>query len=82
MNGAADDRRQRRRDPAAGSPDGESGSWSIAAWEAACAGFLEILRDPALGKALGRKGKEHTRAHFLTPRLLRDWLDLFTDLKV
>jgi trehalose synthase len=41
---------------------------------------LEILRDPGLGKNLGRQGKEHARRHFLTPRLLRDWLDLFGDL--
>ncbi|HYH54098.1 MAG TPA: glycosyltransferase [Solirubrobacterales bacterium] len=41
---------------------------------------LEILRDPGLGKSLGRHGKEHARQHFLTPRLLRDWLGLMTDL--
>ena len=41
---------------------------------------LEILRDPGLGKQLGREGKEHARARFLTPRLLRDWLQLFGDL--
>jgi trehalose synthase len=41
---------------------------------------LEILRDPELGKKLGRQGKEHARKHFLTPRLLRDWLRLFGDL--
>jgi trehalose synthase len=41
---------------------------------------LEILRDPGLGKSLGRQGKEHARQHFLTPRLLRDWLNLITDL--
>ena len=40
-------------------------------------------RDPAgprAGRRLGRAGKEHTREHFLTPRLLRDWLRIFTDL--
>ena len=42
---------------------------------------LEILRDPGLGKQLGRQGKEHARQHFLTPRLLRDWLGLVTDLE-
>jgi trehalose synthase len=41
---------------------------------------LEILRDPGLGKQLGRQGKEHARQHFLTPRLLRDWLKLFGDV--
>jgi trehalose synthase len=42
---------------------------------------LEILRDPELGKDLGRKGKEHARRQFLTPRLLRDWLSLLTDVE-
>jgi trehalose synthase len=42
---------------------------------------LEILRDPGLGKSLGRYGKEHARKEFLTPRLLRDWLELLTDLR-
>jgi trehalose synthase len=41
---------------------------------------LEILGDPELGKRLGRAGKEHARREFLTPRLLRDWLGLLTDL--
>jgi len=43
---------------------------------------IEILRDPELAKRLGRAGKEHAREHFLTPRLLRDWLDLFHELDV
>lgn len=47
-----------------------------------CAARAEdILRDPALGKALGRRGKEHVRKHFLTPRYLRDYLRIFTDLR-
>ncbi|MHB1537758.1 MAG: glycosyltransferase [Solirubrobacteraceae bacterium] len=39
---------------------------------------LQILADPELGRALGRRGKEHVRAHFLTPRYLRDYLRMFT----
>ena len=42
---------------------------------------LEVLREPELGRSLGRAGKEHVRKHFLTPRLLRDWLRIFNDLK-
>jgi trehalose synthase len=61
--------------------DGESGFLVNTPHEAA-ERSLEILSDPALGKFLGRKGKEHVRAHFLTPRLLRDWLEMFTDLEV
>jgi trehalose synthase len=34
----------------------------------------DVLRDPALSKDLGRRGKEYVRAHFLMPRLLRDYL--------
>ncbi len=41
---------------------------------------LEILRDPALGKTLGRRGKEFVRSHFLTPRYLRDYLRIFTEI--
>jgi trehalose synthase len=41
----------------------------------------EILEDPALGKFLGRRGKEHVRQHFLTPRYLRDYLRIFNELK-
>jgi trehalose synthase len=42
---------------------------------------LEILRDPGLGKTLGREGKEHARRQFLSPRLLRDWLGLIAKLE-
>jgi trehalose synthase len=42
---------------------------------------VEILRDPALGKRLGQAGKEHARRQFLSPRLLRDWLDLLGRLE-
>jgi trehalose synthase len=41
---------------------------------------LRILADPTLGKSLGRAGKEHVRKHFLTPRYLRDYLRIFTEL--
>jgi trehalose synthase len=42
---------------------------------------LEVLEDPALGKFLGRRGKEHVRKHFLTPRYLRDYLRIFNELR-
>ncbi len=41
---------------------------------------LDVLRDPALGKFLGRRGKEHVRTHFLMPRYLRDYLRIFNEL--
>jgi trehalose synthase len=40
-----------------------------------------ILDNPDEAKTMGRTGKEHVRANFLTPRLLRDYLRLFNDLK-
>jgi trehalose synthase len=59
--------------------DGVSGFLVGSASEAAQR-TIQILEDPGLGKYLGRAGKEHARENFLTPRLLRDWLDLFTEL--
>jgi trehalose synthase len=56
--------------------DGESG-YLVDTVEQCAARMLEVLRDPALGKTLGRRGKEHVRAHFLTPRYLRDYLRIF-----
>jgi trehalose synthase len=60
--------------------DGVSG-YLVRDVESAAARSLDILRDPALGKALGRRGKEHVRKHFLTPRYLRDYLRIFTELQ-
>jgi trehalose synthase len=59
--------------------DGVSG-YLVDSPEQAAERSIEILSDPELAKQLGRTGKEHAREHFLTPRLLRDWLDLFTEL--
>jgi trehalose synthase len=50
--------------------------------EECAARAIEILEDPMLGKQLGRAGKEAVRKRFLTPRLLRDWLELFESLEV
>jgi trehalose synthase len=41
---------------------------------------LDIVNDPSLGRALGRRGKEHVRTHFLTPRYLRDYLRIFHEV--
>lgn len=49
--------------------------------EGCAARTIDILQDPALGKALGRRGKEHVRRNFLTPRYLRDYLRIFTELQ-
>ncbi|HZP16299.1 MAG TPA: glycosyltransferase, partial [Nocardioides sp.] len=56
--------------------DGESG-FLVSSAEECAQRALDILGDPTLGKRLGRAGKEAVRQRFLTPRLLRDWLELF-----
>jgi trehalose synthase len=56
--------------------DGETG-WLVDSVDECAAACREILGDPSLAAIRGRKGKEYVRQHFLTPRLLRDWLALF-----
>jgi trehalose synthase len=53
----------------------------VADVEQCAARTIDILKDPALGKALGRRGKEFVRSHFLTPRYLRDYLRIFTEVR-
>jgi trehalose synthase len=60
--------------------DGETG-FLVTSAEQCAQRAVEILREPELGKQLGRAGKEHVRKQFLTPRLLRDWLRIFSELK-
>jgi trehalose synthase len=61
--------------------DGETG-FLVSSVEQCAQRALEILRDPGLGKRLGRAGKEAARRRFLMPRLLRDWLELFERLEI
>jgi trehalose synthase len=58
--------------------DGETG-FLVSSPEECADRSLRVLREPDLGKRLGRAGKEHVRRHFLTPRLLRDWLQIFRE---
>jgi trehalose synthase len=58
--------------------DGQTG-YLVSSPEECADRALRILREPELGKQLGRSGKEHVRKHFLTPRLLRDWLRIFSE---
>jgi trehalose synthase len=58
--------------------DGETG-YLVSSPEECADRALRILQEPDLGKRLGRSGKEHVRKHFLTPRLLRDWLRIFSE---
>jgi trehalose synthase len=57
--------------------DGETG-YLVSSPEECAERALRLLREPDHAKQLGRSGKEHVRKHFLTPRLLRDWLRIFT----
>jgi len=41
---------------------------------------LDIIADPSLGRALGRRGKEFVRTHFLMPRYLRDYLKIIGEV--
>jgi trehalose synthase len=59
--------------------DGESG-FLVSSPEECARRSLEILLDPEFGQRLGRAGKEQVRERFLTPRLLRDYAQLFRDL--
>jgi trehalose synthase len=56
--------------------EGETG-FLVSSAEECADKTLKILQEPELGKFLGRAGKEHVRTHFLSPRLLRDWLRIF-----
>ena len=60
--------------------DGETG-YLVSTPEECADRSLKILREPDHAKQLGRAGKEHVRKHFLTPRLLRDWLRIFSERK-
>jgi trehalose synthase len=60
--------------------DGVSG-YLVSTPEEAARRTVEVLRDPELAKRIGRAGKAHARANFLTPRLLRDWLRIFGELE-
>ena len=59
--------------------DGETGYLVDSVPE--CAEALEkIMEAPEEARAMALRGKEFVRRHFLSPRLLRDWLALFNRL--
>jgi trehalose synthase len=59
--------------------DGETGFLVDSARECAEA-CLVVLADQERARQMALRGKEYVRRHFLTPRLLRDWLALFNRL--
>ena len=59
--------------------DGETG-YLVDSVEECAAATVRILDDAGAARGMALRGKEHVRRHFLTPRLLRDWLALFNEL--
>ena len=59
--------------------NGETG-WLVDSANECADACIEILRDPKEARQRALRGKEYVRRHFLTPRLLRDWLVLFNRL--
>jgi trehalose synthase len=59
--------------------DGETG-FLVDSAEACAERCIELMQDPETARAMARRGKQHVRHDFLTPRLLRDWLGMFTRL--
>ena len=54
--------------------------WLVDSASECAQGCLEILASPEEARRRALAAKEHVRRHFLTPRLLRDWLVLFNRL--
>jgi trehalose synthase len=59
--------------------DGETG-WLVDSAEECADRCIRILEDPEAARAMARRGKQHVRHDFLSPRLLRDWLAMFCRL--
>jgi trehalose synthase len=59
--------------------DGESG-YLVSSIEECAEAMAAVLEAPDRARVMARLGKEFVRMHFLTPRLLRDWLTLFNVL--
>jgi trehalose synthase len=59
--------------------DGETG-FLVDSVERCAEALQAILDDPGHAREMALRGKEYVRRHFLSPRLLRDWLALFNRL--
>jgi trehalose synthase len=55
--------------------DGETG-YLVSSPEECAERTLGVIEDPVAAHQMARRGKEHVRVRFLTPRLVRDWLAL------
>jgi trehalose synthase len=59
--------------------DGQTG-YLVDSVEECAQALKTVLEDPQQARAMALEGKEYVRRHFLSPRLLRDWLALFNRL--
>lgn len=59
--------------------DGKTG-YLVNNVEEAADRIVTLIQNPGLRTKMGRAGRERVRSHFLLPRLLRDYLKLFTEL--
>ena len=59
--------------------DGETG-FLVESPQMCADAITSVLRDPQRARAMALRGKEFVRRHFLSPRLLRDWLALLNQL--
>jgi trehalose synthase len=56
--------------------DGDTG-FLVDSIEECAQELAKVLEEPEEARAMALRGKEYVRRHFLSPRLLRDWLALF-----
>jgi trehalose synthase len=59
--------------------DGETG-FLVDTVEECAEAAMRVIDDPVHARAMALRGKEYVRGHFLMPRLVRDWLALFSRL--
>jgi len=59
--------------------DGQTG-WLVNSPEECADRILRVLDRPDEARAMARRGKQHVRHDFLTPRYLRDWLGIINRL--
>lgn len=59
--------------------DGQTG-WLVNSPDECADRILRVLDDPEEARAMARRGKQHVRHDFLTPRYLRDWLGVINRL--
>lgn len=60
-------------------PEG-TGGYLVTSVEECAQRLVELLRSPERARALGQRGRDHVRQHFLLPRLLADELRLIAAL--